>query len=126
MTRARLEGGVVGGSESQLGCLLQWLEEHQFLESLIQIICGTYMAEAPTPPREPPGAAPASPARPCSPIPPPSPSPPEKGQREHSEKLNCNHTHDDAAAPQGDDGTPSTSLANCYCNIIILKQTPLH
>lgn len=72
---------------------MQWLEEHQFLESLIQIICGTYAAE----PAEPP-------ARPSSPAPPASPPRPEKGERERGEKLNCNHTHDGVAAPQGDKG----------------------
>ncbi|KAI8421373.1 hypothetical protein MSG28_009453 [Choristoneura fumiferana] len=41
----------------------QWLEEHQFLESLIQIICGTYEPE----PLPPPATAPAAPAAPTAP-----------------------------------------------------------
>lgn len=43
--------------------LFQWLEEHQFIDSLVQIICGTYAPE-PLPPADLP----------------------EKGQRERSEK----------------------------------------
>ncbi|KAL0879848.1 hypothetical protein ABMA27_002383 [Loxostege sticticalis] len=50
--------------------IMEWFEEHQFLECLIQIVCGTYAPE-------PAGKQPA-----------PSPDRPEKGQQDLSEKGN--------------------------------------
>ncbi|KAJ8723576.1 hypothetical protein PYW08_003488 [Mythimna loreyi] len=60
--------------------VMEWLEEHQFLECLIQIVCGTYV------PEELAGAA---------------PEPAEKAERELSEKSDVNHK-DDAAATEAD------------------------
>ncbi|XP_075975723.1 phosphatase 6 regulatory subunit 1-like protein fmt [Anticarsia gemmatalis] len=60
--------------------VMEWLEEHQFLECLIQIICGTYVAEV----------FPSS----SAPRPEPRPEPPEKAERETSEKPHDNHTDD--------------------------------
>lgn len=50
--------------------LQQWLEEHQFLECLIQIVCGTYVAEELAPVQF---------------------DAPEKAERESSEKTDANH-----------------------------------
>ncbi|KAL4709757.1 hypothetical protein ACJJTC_005560 [Scirpophaga incertulas] len=56
--------------------IMEWFEEHQFLECLIQIVCGTYSSEVPDM---------------CE-----AADRPEKGQLEASEKLDpqpCEHSH---------------------------------
>ncbi|KAJ8716400.1 hypothetical protein PYW07_003027 [Mythimna separata] len=63
--------------------VMEWLEEHQFLECLIQIVCGTYVAE------ELAGA----------------PEPPEKAERELSEKSDANHKDDAASDHDADKGS---------------------
>lgn len=71
--------------------VMEWLEEHQFLECLIQIICGTYVPEE----------IPAAVAQ---------PEPPEKAERETSEKPDANHKEEakDAGGSDadGDKGSP--------------------
>ncbi|CAB3254220.1 unnamed protein product [Arctia plantaginis] len=67
--------------------VMEWLDEHQFLECLIQIICGTYVPEAfpPPPPQEaiPDGV--------------------EKAERETPEKPESNHTDEgDSGGVDGD------------------------
>ncbi|CAK1585072.1 unnamed protein product [Parnassius mnemosyne] len=62
--------------------VFEWLEEHQFLESLIQIICGTYEYEEIRPANITDGAE-------------RSPEQTEKGQQETSEKVELNHKQED-------------------------------
>ncbi|CAH0587203.1 unnamed protein product [Chrysodeixis includens] len=75
--------------------VMEWLEEHQFLECLIQIICGTYV------PEEIPVAV-------------AQPEPPEKAERETSEKPDANHKEDakDTGGSDADGDTGSTKPEN--------------
>ncbi|CAG9787998.1 unnamed protein product [Diatraea saccharalis] len=75
--------------------IMEWFEEHQFLECLIQIICGTYVPE----PVGRGASAGGEGARQ------PSPDQPEKGQLEASEKADA-----DRAAHDGRKGTCTDSI----------------
>ncbi|XP_052741113.1 serine/threonine-protein phosphatase 6 regulatory subunit 3 isoform X2 [Bicyclus anynana] len=74
--------------------ILEWLDKHQFLESLIQIICGTFD------PEEALAAALASAA------PPPDEQAGDTPHNQHSERLDANHN------AEGDDSAPTDAEVN--------------
>lgn len=85
----------------------QWLEEHQFLECLIQIICGTYVPEE----------IPAAVAQ---------PEPPEKAERETSEKPDANHKEEAKDAGGSDADGDKGKVLPRYClfiNFVICYST---
>lgn len=85
-----------------LGCP-QWLDEHQFLECLIQIICGTYVPEVFPSPQDaiPEGV--------------------EKAERETPEKPEANHTEEGDSGGVNADGEKGKTV-----NVRLLKkQSPV-